>query len=155
MYFCSYDRYGNLFVSGVNQQGFALAELAADSGTLTDISLKNKFTGSYPIQWDGDHLAIGSYGKYTQRYFINRATIVGTTARVVGRTELVLKHGYFRNDTDFVIRGSRVVVIDDFDFVKGKAIVWGYPRGGAHIGGTQNFGSQYLDGVTISAAPNR
>jgi hypothetical protein len=155
---CSYGAGGDLFVAGQNnKRRFKLAALPAGSSSFTDIRVRAAINGGINtrIQWDGQHLAIGSEsGSYSSQYSIYRAEILGTRARVVGVTRLSSMFGYFNFDTAFFIRRHRIALTADFR-PEGRALIWRYPGGGAHVEATGKFGSQYLDGVTVSVAPGR
>jgi hypothetical protein len=154
---CSYDDHGDLFAAGANSsQGFELAELPAGTETFENIALKSKIDGKFfePIQWDNQYLAIGSHaGAYSKEYSIKHVAISGATGTVVRRTRLLLKQGYFSGDTAFSIWRHMIVLTYSPEYPKGGVGFWTYPRGSIPLRVTRDFGSQYLDGVTVSTAP--
>ncbi|MBV9332571.1 MAG: hypothetical protein JO146_01045 [Candidatus Eremiobacteraeota bacterium] len=155
---CAYDSSGNLFVSGANNNGFALGELPAGSGTLQTVEVKKKIDGSFyqHIGWDGHHLAIGDFSGYSNKFVLYRMRIEGAAARVVGTTHFSLSHGNFSGDSAFWIRGNQIVfVTQNYQrHVERAAQVsyWRYPEGGARIAWTRKIGSPYMSGVTVSVA---
>jgi hypothetical protein len=158
---CTYDDGGNLFVSGVNDRGFALGELPAGGTTLESVALKGKGSGAYlePIAWDGSDLAIGDFDGYGRVYEVERVRVDGRVARILGERAFALSHGVFSGDSRFSIyQGSIIFPYQSSNGVrahKGQAGFWKYSLGGAQAGATGRIGSQFLDGVTVSAAARR
>jgi hypothetical protein len=158
---CTYDDSGNLFVSGVNDRGFALGELAARSTTLKSVAVKGRVSGAdlEPIAWDGSDLAIGDFDGYGREYEVKRLRVDGRVARIDGEREFALSRGVFSGDSRFSIyQGSIIFPYQNGKGVrahKGRAGFWKYSAGGAQAGTTRKIGSQYLDGVTVSAAARR
>ncbi len=61
-FWCGYDDKGNLFVDGQNQtNAFEFAELPKGSSNLKSITLKQSMGWPGGVQWDGKHMAVGSY----------------------------------------------------------------------------------------------
>lgn len=155
----SYDTNGNLFVSGANAQGFQLVELPKGSSTFTSIAINSTiFKGKYwePIQWNAGNIAVGIPGGEGLRdYIIYRVAVSGSTGTVVGKTTLRLRRGDFYVDNAFCIQGAKVAVNSVINGFDGREVVWPYPRGGTRLGGTGQFGNQYIDAVTVSVAASR
>lgn len=87
MYFCGYDKNGNLFVDGIDRSGsspFLFAALAKGSRTLTEVTLNQSFDDPGGVQWDGKHVAVGDSGGGT----IYEFDISGSTGTEVGSTPL-------------------------------------------------------------------
>lgn len=158
---CTYDGSGNLYVSGVNNRGFALGELAAGSTTLKSVAVKGRVSGAYlePIAWDGSDLAIGDFDGRGREYEVKRLRVDGGVARIDGEREFALSRGAFSGDSRFSIyQGSIIFPYQNSNGVrahKGRAGFWNYSVGGAETGATRRIGSQFLDGVTVSAATRR
>jgi hypothetical protein len=154
---CSYDDKGDLFVGGDNPQGaFALAELRPGDESLSNIELKSSIDGGFlwPMLWNNGHLTLGfDTSKYSQQYSIDDIAVSAMAAKVTGGTQLYLKNGYFSQDSTFYILQGRIIVTAVSKVrTDGRAILWKYPSGGDALDDTQKFGSEYLDGVTISRA---
>jgi hypothetical protein len=160
---CSYDDNGDLFVAGVRSQGkstteaeLALAELPAGGSKLVDIKLKTIVidTVNQHIGWYDGRLAIGEGARYATQYSIYQMAISGARAKLVGETQLDLGANYVNADTAFSIQDGRIAVT-----VEGagqytnesRVLLWSYPKG-VYIRSTKAFGTQYVDGVTVSLA---
>lgn len=151
----TFDDHGNIFASGANPQGFALVELPKGSDAFTNIAISSPiFKGRYwePIQWDTGYLTVGIPSPDdTRSYFIYRVAVSGSTGEVVGKTKLRLRHGDFYVDNAFYIQGATVAANTGIDSFSAREVAWPYPRGGTRLSGTEKFGSQYVDAVTVSA----
>jgi hypothetical protein len=96
-YFAGYDTSGNLFVDGKNaSNAFALAELPAGSSTTDQLKALNIEGGTLyapgMVEWDaaGHYLVIGDQSCDNKRAAcVYRAKIVGSTAKITGRTTLL------------------------------------------------------------------
>lgn len=95
--FVGYDTRGNLFVDGKNESNvFALAELPAGGGAADQLKALNIEGGTLyaqgMVQWDaaGHYLVIGDQlcdNKHATCVY--RAKIIGSTAKIIGRTTLL------------------------------------------------------------------
>jgi hypothetical protein len=164
---CSYDDDGNLFAAGVSSQEgsskeaeLALAELPAGGSKFVDVKLKKILidTVNQHIEWYDGKLAVGEGARYATEYSIYKMAISGARAKLIGETQLDLGGNYVNADTAFSIQGGRIAVT-----VEGagqysdesRVLLWPYPKGGAYTSGTKPFGTQYVDGVTVSVAHHR
>jgi hypothetical protein len=152
---CSYDDGGNLFVAGEDtQQRFALAELPSGGSSFIGISLNAKIPSEYmeATQWNDGQLAIGSLTSAKQ-YSIYRVKISETNGKVISVTQLDAGNDYFSGDTVFYIKGSSAILDAEAQSIfKGRVLFYKYPSSGGPVYGTRKFGSQYLDGITVSVA---
>jgi hypothetical protein len=157
---CTYDDKGNLFVSGANNQGFALGELPAGSSTMRHIRVETKIGRAFlqPISWDGQYLAIGDFNGYSQQYVLYRVKVVGARGRVVGTSSFALAHGEFSGDSRFWIEGHTIVFPTQNYHRQGRRAsqigYWDYPAGGNRTMETRMIGSPYVAGVTVSLGPS-
>jgi hypothetical protein len=93
-FWCGYDDQGNLFVDGVGQGGAsALAELAKNATSFETLSITPHIEGAFlRIQWDGSHLTVEAQSNYKRgthhAVSINRLSVSGSTATVVGTTQI-------------------------------------------------------------------
>ncbi|HEY6326073.1 MAG TPA: hypothetical protein VIW73_06090 [Candidatus Cybelea sp.] len=158
---CAYDDKGDLFVSGANDQGFALGELPAGGTTMQDILVKGKIGGQFfqPIGWDGRYLAIGDFIGSSQQYVLYRVKVVGKVGRIVGTSSYALAHGNFSGDSRFWIQGSTALFpTENFNRRGSRASqigYWAYPSGGNREMETKEIGSPYVAGVTVSVGNQR
>lgn len=85
VYFCGYDKAGDLFIdgtSGVAGGDFEFAELASGAKKFTPITLTQSIGGPGEVQWDGKHIAIMDTSSST----IYRYKIKGTVATLAATT---------------------------------------------------------------------
>jgi hypothetical protein len=115
--FCGYDTDGNLFVDGGHNGQSLLAELPFRSETFKMIQLERAIGAFGGVQWDGRHLAVGTFVSVYQ------IDVSGSSGRVVGVTPLSGSKGIFQ----FWIQGMTLIgpdlYADDVGF-------WNYPLGG-------------------------
>jgi hypothetical protein len=92
-FWCGYDDQGNLFVDGIGQSGAAgLAELAKSAKSFEALSIMPHIDGVFNrIQWDGSYITVQSQSNAKHAphpVAINRLSISGSTATVVGATQI-------------------------------------------------------------------
>ncbi len=149
--FCGYDALGDLFVDGHDRKGaIHLDERVKGSHDFTSITLDKKLGAPGPIEWDGQHLAVG-YGDGNGS-MIYRVAVSGSDGKVVGITHLIDPKPLFKKIGPFWIEGNTVVATyaAPDGFMLG---VWKYPQGGLPIkftrkGGVKVYSTRYL---TISS----
>lgn len=150
-YYCTYDDKGDLFASG--NAGF-INELAHKSSTLRHIYFNRKITpGS--LQWNAGSLAITALEGSKGPVHVDRVTITGSGAKVVGTTSLKT----YRNEGTYLPVES---------WIQGKAIaapgagnggptrllyLWPYPAGGKAFKTITAPNNSNFDGVTLSVPP--
>lgn len=161
---CSYDNKGNLFAAGVSSKGvssgkaqLALAELPEGGSKFVDIKLKKILidTVNQHIEWYDGKLAVGEGARYATQYSIYKMAISERRARLAGETQLDLGADYVNGDTAFFIQDGRIAVTVEAAgqyFGKSQVRLWPYPKGGAFTKSTKPFGTQNVDGVTVSVA---
>ena len=142
MNFCAYDGSGDLFVDGYDGS-YQLAQLAAGSSALTNISLSQSIKKPSGLMWDGHNLAIAS-GRDTGKFPapIYRFNISGSAGTLVGTTRLFRAGGQFHQ---FWIQVNKIIGTHD----AGEAI-WSYPEGGTDTKLIRGVGGA----VTVSVAPH-
>jgi hypothetical protein len=102
-YFCSYDNKGNLFADGDKDY---INEIARNGATLRHIYFNKAITpGS--LQWNNGSLAVAVVGGAKGPIHIDRVTVKGSNAQIVGTTSLQT----YRNegqylDVEFWIQGK-------------------------------------------------
>lgn len=126
--YCAYDDKGNLFADGNTDY---LNELVRNSSTLLHIYLnKNISPGS--LQWNGGSLAIAVVGGGKGPISIDRATVKGSGAQIIGTTKLQT----YRNqgeylDLGFLIRGKVIAGPGPGSAgPESELYFWPYPAGG-------------------------
>jgi DNA-binding beta-propeller fold protein YncE len=121
MYFCGFDRAGNLFLDGESYGGgFRLAELVNGSTGFTDLTLNKNIGQPGGVQWDGNHIAVGDQ----HAGIIYQLQIADSGATVVGSTPL----NDSKDVVGFWIDGKTVV---GPDAVRRDVGYWSYPSGGS------------------------
>jgi hypothetical protein len=142
MFFCGYDKKGNLFVDGQHfgggGHGFQLAELRAGSSTFVNIAVPVVVDFPGAVQWEGTYVAIGDQ----QADVIYHVRVVGVTGSIVGET--VLSGGL--DVVQFWIQGKRVI---GPDYLASDAGLWAYPAGGTELK-TYPDPDGYAEGATVS-----
>ena len=151
---CSYDRSGNLLVNGNAEESFTpYAVLPKGSSTFTDITF-DESVGFGPIQWDGQHFAIGT--GYEGSDTISQVSISGSKGTVVSQTQIIgpIKHV----NIPFWIQANKVILLFRPDGRRASWLgYWKYPSGGKPLNVLKRVGGQKLPpylpyGIAISAA---
>ncbi len=146
---CSYDARGNLFADGTNDTA-QFAELPKGGSTFRNISAHPNPDGG-EVQWDGSHVAITieSRGRTgSPRYSIAQFVISGSTAILVGQTQLLTRMAYLHQTW---IQGSRVISPPAGYIDRARVAMWPYP-GGGKIVLSRRVPARYTYGVTVSLA---
>jgi hypothetical protein len=135
-FWCGYDGQGNLFVDGQNYpskgQGFVFLELAKDGSSLNVITLDQSMGFPGGVQWDGKHIAVGSfYPPPSGRPVIYQFAIKGRKGTKTGTTRLG-RLGSVDDVKQFWIQNKTVVATNGGagDGKHGAAIFYNYPSGG-------------------------
>lgn len=163
---CSYDNNGNLFAAGVSsnqeatgQADLALAELPKGASKFVDIKLQNIEidTGNQQIEWYDGALTVGEGARYGAQYTIYQLTLSGKRAKITGETQLDLGSHYVNGDTAFFIEDGTIALTAEGNQYpdKSQVLLWPYPNGGGYTNDTKPFGTQYVDGVTVSLGHSR
>lgn len=141
MYFCGFDRAGNLFLDGESYGGgFRLAELVNGSTSFTDVTLNKDIGQPGGVQWDGSHVALGDQ----QAGIIYQLQITGSSATVAGSTPL----NDSKDVVQFWIDGKTIV---GPDAVKRDVGYWSYPSGGSPNRIIRDRGLDQPIGAVVSA----
>ena len=141
---CAYDDRGNLYVDGVKASTWKFAELPRKSSTFVNLSVDATLSYEEGVQWDGRFITISRTPFKRGRLKIDRLTVSGTTATVVGTTHLVSRSRRFEG-LDW-IQDSMIVQPHGKSY--SEIGIWKYPSGGA-VKNTRNVGVP-LYGVTVS-----
>jgi hypothetical protein len=140
--YVGYDTRGNLFVDGKNGYNvFALAELPAGSSATDQLKALNIEGGTLydqgMVEWDaaGHYLVIGDQSCDNKRATcVYRAKIVGSTAKVIGRTTLLDSKGNPICDmVQGTLDGNNIVGSDTDGGICGHPSgtdLWPFPAGG-------------------------
>jgi hypothetical protein len=144
--YVGYNDKGDLFASGGNTQTGAcvFAELPKGSSTFNDVTLPYGLGCSGRIQWDGKYITMQD----RRNYVINRLSISGSTASIVGTTTLkdVTKVGM--GESWFDAKHSHLVVPEGhFTRVLGD---YAYPRGGKAVKADAHTHEVLMWSATIS-----
>jgi hypothetical protein len=156
--FCGYDNEGNLFVDGyARYRAVALLELQRGSNQFENITVDfNHSTtiGAGPIQWDGQHLAMG-YGEYN-RSVIYQLSVSGSNATIVGST--TLEGPKLRIGIGWWIQDGEVLAPNAHHGDRGYSNIgfWHYPEGGKdermfHFKGAED---DFIQNLAVSLAPH-
>jgi len=141
MYFCGFDRAGNLFLDGESYGGgFRLAELVNGSTSFTDVTLNKDIGQPGGVQWDGSHVALGDQ----QAGIVYQLQITGSSATVAGSTTL----NDSKDVVQFWIEGKTIV---GPDAVKRDVGYWSYPSGGSPNRIIRDRGLDQPIGAVVSA----
>ncbi len=140
MWYCSYDDHGDLFVDGVKNSSFGLAELPKGGKSITNVKLSGSYNAQDvgAVQWDGKHVTVGNQSNYT--YTINQLIVKAGSGKVVGQVVLndvgVMGEIWFQGST---VLGASAQ----------NTSMWNYPAGGDPVL-TLNTPESF--GVTVSVA---
>jgi hypothetical protein len=137
--FCTYDDKGNLFIDGGNNGQSLLAELPYRSQQAHIIEIDRPLAAFGGVQWDGRHLALGTYNA------IYQLDVAGAVAHVVGVTYLAEA----KDVVQFFIQGNRIIGPDLYAADVG---IWKYPSGGEPLSLIYGLFSGPT-GATVSLAP--
>jgi hypothetical protein len=112
---CGYDDDGNLFVAGVGNSDYVLAELPKGGTTFNNIRPRN-FLAVDLIQWDGRYLT--DEVPLAHSSWIYRLKVSGSNARAIGITKLDEAGASFIERPRVILAGSSGV--DFFNYPSGK-----------------------------------
>lgn len=123
-YWCSYDASGNLYLDGVNSNGYQLAELPEGSANFVNFNFGSSLKLNYGgLQWRDGTLAVG----FGNNHIIYRVKIEGSLAITVGQTKL---RESFLPPAQFWIQGRHIVAPDLTKPARYNRLgIWTYPRG--------------------------
>jgi hypothetical protein len=138
--FCGYDNRGNLYVDGMNSDGFAFAELPSGAGSLEKVTLNESISYAGAVQSVGSDVAVGDY----ESNLIYQFSISGVTGKEVSVTHLH-KSSFA---IGFWIQGSTVVGPNDDS---ANLMFWRYPSGGSPTKTISGLRQPW--GATVSLAP--
>jgi len=150
--FAGYDGEGNLFVDGQgNKTAFALAELPKGGTGFVGLTINGTIKSMRSIQWDGNYITV--FGGES----IYRLQVSGSTATIVGRTELTRAYGGWG---EFWIQGNTVIGPHMSDPPHNGRWVgfWHYPAGGRAYKVIKSLSKDQQDrmiSATVSIAPSR
>lgn len=146
-YFAAYDRKGNLFVNGTQQQHaiFEFAELPAGSKAWKSITLEHHFNFPSAIQWIGSELVVGDQVDLSGPSTVYEFSLAGSLGKLTGQTWLADSCDVLQ----FEIDGDRLIAADDC----GATVrYFAFPKGGNATKVVSDGLSQPV-GITISRAP--
>jgi hypothetical protein len=128
--FCAYDDAGNLYAGGATSASDSFAELLKGKDELTALTLDEDVSGTSPMQWDGEDLAIldGIPGSLIYRFKIS-----GSTGTAVG----ILRLRKASEVLGFWIQGGTLYAPL---FNENEVGEYAYPRGGKIIKTFFGFG---------------
>jgi hypothetical protein len=155
-FFCGYDDKANLYLSAEDAYHASdlLLRLPKGSNRFESISLNTNLYGEPSLQWRGTYL-VASSSRQNQPMLVYRLRISGSTATVVGTSELESR----RNDYNgqIWIQASTVIGFGVFKRGYQNAYFWPYPSGGRPQLALRKVAhtKQQLWGVTVSMAPLR
>ena len=136
-HYCGYDDEGNLYLSAESDRSYNKAQLirlASGSSEFEQINLNEplyKYTLWPSVQWDGKHMTVAS-NPYRKPLLIYRLHISGSSATVVGTTEVSSSKNYYRGQT--WIQGDTIIGTGYAKRNYESAFLWRYPTGGVHVG---------------------
>lgn len=148
-YSCSYDSYGNLYVTGRvhrEQPNNLLAELPAGGNQLETIKVKHVFEGQAAVQWDGKYVAVLNHEHLYQ--FV----IEGSEGKQAGGSMVIGSQAA----KQFVIYGfpstsHQRTLIAPLYAAHGEVLYWNYPNGGTSTGTLPYHTFDYPYGIAVSA----
>jgi hypothetical protein len=158
-HYCGYDDKGNLYLSAASDRypnQAQLIRLASGRSEFEQIDLNGKlyaYTLWPSVQWDGKHMTVSS-NPNRKPLLIYRLHISGSSATVVGTTEVSSLRNYYQGQT--WIRGDTIIGTGyaKRNYVTG--FLWRYPAGGAARQQIKRLGDvrgPFVSGVTLSLAP--
>lgn len=146
-FYCGYDNSGNLFVSVLNGENSALAELPRGANAFISLSIAGDLGAEGQVQWDGSFLTYE--GRDSRHIKISRLQVSGSTASIVGVTQI--RRPVNANQT--WISGNRVIVAYSTKTSQiNKIGLWRYPKSGKVVSKLGTFGNPLdrITGVTLS-----
>ncbi len=143
-YFIGYDNAGNLFIDGTDMHvTFELAELPAGGQTTQAITMGTSVSLPGAIAWDGQYLAIGDQVCIECASQIDRVSVSGTTATLVGTVALLDSCDVLQ----YWIDKGRVIAADDC----GSTVKYfNYPAGGNSL---KTIASPLNEPVGVTVSP--
>jgi hypothetical protein len=132
VYFCGYDKAGNLFVDGLDVNNNTLfVEISRGSKTLKEIRLNRSVDFPGGVQWDGKYVAVGDQ-EYDHQHesAIYQVSVSGLIGTIVGVTKLDASCDVLQFWIAKLANGqsSQVVAPDD---CLGTVKAYPYPAGGS------------------------
>jgi hypothetical protein len=159
-HYCGYDDKGNLYLSAAGDRSYneaQLIRLARGSSEFEQINLNEplyKYTLWPSVQWDGKHMTVSS-NPNRKPLLIYRLHISGSSATVVGTTEVSSSRNYYQGQT--WIRGDAIIGTGYAKRNYVTAFLWRYPVGGAARRQIKKVGVRgpFISGVTVSVGGQR
>ncbi|HVR46087.1 MAG TPA: hypothetical protein VMT95_05570 [Candidatus Binatia bacterium] len=149
-YYCTYDGKGNIFADG---NANFINELPRNGSALRHVYFnKNIAPGS--LQWNARDLAVTVLGGAKGPVRVDRVTVSGSGARIVGTTSLRTYHdeGTYL-DVEFAIQAKFIVGPDAGNGGPTRQLYfWPYPAGGKAFKAIQAPDGSNFQGVAISVA---
>ncbi len=150
-YHCAYDDEGNLYADGNTDY---LNELARKSSTLRHVYFNKRIVpGS--LQWNAGALAVTVVGGAKGPTLVDRATVTGSGANIIGTTKLQTYHnkGIYL-DVQFWIHKKLIIGPGPGSQAETRLLYfWPYPAGGNAFKILRAPGNSNFWGVTFSGAP--
>jgi hypothetical protein len=148
----AYDDNGNLFVLGYNdpKNEQYLLELAKGAKTFEPISLSGVLTDAGRMQWAGGYLTVLTARRDDRNPAITQLSVRGSSATIVGRTEVGDRYSYGVGD---FIDGNRIIMTDGVGRSSCSLGIFRYPAGGKaeKIVNTRNLCDE---NIVVSSAPS-
>jgi hypothetical protein len=143
---CAYDTNGNLYVDGENGSGpVRLAVL--HKGQFSDIDLNRSDFAPYSLQWDDGDLVIAGYEGSIGPETLLQVHLDGTKASIVGTTTLKDAGHKWGDDSQFFIKGLRVI---GGGYPDDHLLVWRFHKGGHPVQRIAQTPTGWWYGVTFS-----
>ena len=143
--FCAYDRQGDLFVDGLDDNySFVLIELRKGAAKFDRIAIDQHFAAWGGLQWDGRYLAIGDGSTAIYDFAIK--------GKKAERKHIVPLKGAI-DVAQFWIDGTTLVAPDGPNGAKHDAGFWAYPQGGKPMKLIGKGSFRNPSGATISTVP--
>jgi hypothetical protein len=149
-YYCTYDDKGDLFANG--DTGY-VNELPRGSSTLRHIYFDKRIAAG-SLQWDKGDLAVTILGGAKGPTHVDRVTIAGSGAHIIGTTSLqTYKNEGTYLDVEFWIQGKTIAGPGAGSGGPTRRLyLWPYPAGGKAFKTIAAPDNSNFDGVTISVA---
>jgi DNA-binding beta-propeller fold protein YncE len=152
-HFCTFDKAGNLFVSGQQRYDFLIVELAKGSSKLKSLKLDGISTAG-SLQWYGHFLTVAMTANRQSLAKIARVQIAGGVAKAV--SVINLQNQLEPEGTQFWIEGGHIIGATASPRIYSLELLdeWPYPGGGRRVGEFRMPGNEYSlpYGVAVSAA---
>jgi hypothetical protein len=152
MYFCGYDRAGNLFVDGTNaSKVFKFAELPKGARAFVNLSGVAKLVGAGSVQWDGKYITVTDNSSDV----VYRLTISGKMVKTAGTTSLRGADGLLQT----WIADGKIVGMNFQGISNSYVAIWNYPAGRMPVktfvpSSGSSAPSEFI-GLTISVSSKR